>query len=448
MRMAKDGRLRKPRPVEWPLIFRRLIPPTVWRAFCGRVDAGDRRTHWAAKYVVLCWTFMGWACRSALSERFTQSWAALAALYASRRRPGRTFQSLVKAGARITPGAFLEFWYCLREQFAALLGPAWLWHGWVVLAVDGSRIEAPRTRANERILGRAGRENSGPQWWVTTLIHLPSRLLWSWRQGHGTSSERGHLREMLAELPARTLLLADAGFVGFELLRGLTQRGADFLIRCGANVTLLIEDTHQCIERHGASQIVYLWPGKQRSKRPLKLRLITLRRGRKTLCLLTNVLDSTKLSGKLAGRLYAARWGVELNFRGLKQTLERRKLTARTPETGALELAGNVVALGLLLAHAAWLMRGQIGHASIAALLRIVRAAIEALIWGHRSPWFARRARTARRDDYQRRRSKRARHWPHKKTDRPPRPPKLRKMTSTEITAITRWKHQHPETTG
>jgi hypothetical protein len=46
--------------------------------------------------------------------------------------------------------------------------------------VDGTRIDAPRTQANERQLGCAGRTKTGPQWWVTLLIHLPSRLPWDW----------------------------------------------------------------------------------------------------------------------------------------------------------------------------------------------------------------------------------------------------------------------------
>ncbi len=49
------------------------------------------------------------------------------------------------------------------------------------MAVDGSRVEAPRTRGNQRGLGRAGREKTGPQCWVATLAHLPSGVaLGSW----------------------------------------------------------------------------------------------------------------------------------------------------------------------------------------------------------------------------------------------------------------------------
>ena len=44
-----------------------------------------------------------------------------------------------------------------------------------------------------------------------------------------------------------------------------------------------------------SSADVLLWPGNRRGREPLKLRLITLRRGGKRMHLLTSVLDPTQL---------------------------------------------------------------------------------------------------------------------------------------------------------
>jgi hypothetical protein len=367
MSMARDGRFGKRGVRDWPQVLQQLITPEIWRSFNARTPSGGHADkHWTAKYVVLCWALMGWVGLPGLSQRFEQGRATLAVLWPSRRRPGRTIQGLMKAGRRLTARVFALFWSCLRERVAQRLGAAWRWHDWIVMAVDGSRIETPRTRANEKKLGCAGRDKTGPQWFVTTRIHLPSRLLWSWRQGDGKSSERGHLRQ------------------------------------------------------------------------------IHLKRRGKSIYLLTNVLETTRLPARLAGELYAARWGVEVNFRGLKQTLERRRLLARTPDIGALELAGNLVALGLLLAQAAWLLRLKADRAGVAAWLRLLRRTIAALVHRRRTSWFVRLARTALRDDYPRRRSKRARDWPHKKHDSPPKAPKLRRMTRREKKAIQRYE-QHTE---
>jgi len=71
----------------------------------------------------------------------------------------------------------------------------------------------------------------------------------------------------------------------------------------------------------------------------------------------------------------------------------------------------------------------RLGRVSAAAALRAVRQALECTRWRQSSSWFVAALRAALRDDYHRRRSKRARDWPHKKKDPLPRPPNLRTPT-------------------
>jgi len=237
---------------------------------------------------------------------------------------------------------------------------------------------------------------------------------------------------MVAGLPANTLLVADAGFGGFDLWCELLQAGVDILIRCVSNTTLLSDASWSQIERQGQHQMVYLWPQNRRSQLPLPLRLIILKRHGKRVYLLTNVLESQRLSRAMAGELYAARWGVETDYRALKQTLDRRRVLAKTPTVGALELAGNILALALLLLQAAVAQGARVSRVSVAAALRTVRRALECTRRRESSNWFVPALRAALRDDYHRRRPKRARDWPHKKKDPLPRPPNLRTPTRRE----------------
>jgi hypothetical protein len=208
--------------------------------------------------------------------------------------------------------------------------------------------------------------------------------------------------------------------------------GIDFLIRCVSNTTLLSDASWSQIERQGQHQIVYLWPQNRRRGLPLRLRLIVLKRSGKRVCLLSNVLESPRLSRAVASKLYAARWGVETDYRALKQTLERRRVLAETPAVGVLELAGNILALALLLLQAAMVQGARVSRVSVAAALRALRQALEHTRWRHSTGWFVAALRAAVRDDYQRQRSKRARDWPHKKKDPAPRPPNLRNPTPRE----------------
>ena len=191
------------------------------------------------------------------------------------------------------------------------MGSAWPWYGWTVFAVDASRIDAPRARRNEQGLGQSARDKSHPQWWITRLIRLPTKMMWDWRQGPGDSSERDHLREMLPSLPKSSLLVGDIGFGRFDLLWQISHAHVAFVIRCGGCNTLLVEHTRQKIERSGDVRWVYLWPKNRRRQQPLRLRLIVLKQHGRRVCLLTSVAESARLSRSMAGEFYRARWAIE-----------------------------------------------------------------------------------------------------------------------------------------
>src|SRR6266851_3184928 len=107
----------------------------------------------------------------------------------------------------------------LRHQVQSRAGSAWTREGWCAFAADGSRVECPRTAANEQGLGCAGRRKTGPQLFLTTLWHMGTGLPWDFRIGPGTASERRHVEEMLTDLPASALIVADAGFTGYDFYR-------------------------------------------------------------------------------------------------------------------------------------------------------------------------------------------------------------------------------------
>jgi hypothetical protein len=423
--------------------LRRTVPDVVWQQLAKDHPAPrDSRVRWVAAYLIMAWVVIGWSLRTTLTERTEEACQWLARRFPARWRPGQTYAGLMKATKRAGLDLFQDFWRHLRPKAVKRLGHAGTWYGWTVLAADGSRFDAPRTRANAKHLRRAGRDHTGPQWWVTWLVHLPTLLVWNWRQGPGNSSERRHLRDMIADLPLGTLLVADAGYVGFDLMKSLIEARVDFLIRCGSNVRLLVEGTYSRIERDGQHCRVYLWPENRRGQPPLQLRLIVLKRGGKRVYLLTTVKEEARLSRRMAGEIYQARWGVEVQFRSLKRILMHYRVLSKTPAAGAVELAAYVLALALLMLQAAVALGRQVVRLSVAAALRALQDAVES--FRNRS-WAApleQILRDAQRDGYQRRRPKRSRYWPRKKTDHPPGPPKLQTLTRTEIARIAAFRNQ------
>jgi len=382
--------------------------------------------------LMLVWTslLMAWSDACSLGERFTEARAVMAALFPSRPRVGKTYQGWVKALA-VSGSALLDrLAEVLREQMRSMAS-CWTVFGIEAFAVDGSRVECPRTEANQAVLKRAGRKKTGPQLSLTTLYHLGSGCPWDYRIGPGTDSERTHLRAMLATLPPGATIVADAGFIGYELLKDILASGRHILFRVGSNVTLLKELGYARVVEDST---VCLWPdqAQKRNQLPLVLRLMVVP-GAHPVYLVTDVLSETALSFEQAGALYRRRWGVEVFYRSLKQTLGRRKMRCGAPDNVRMELAWSLAGLWVLsvmVVEATTAEDREPGKVSIAQARDVIRRAMG----GHcrANVNLRRQLAAAVQDRYVRTRSKAARDWPHKKNDRPAGAPKIRSANAKE----------------
>lgn len=338
---------------------------------------------------------------------------------------------------------------------------------WLVLAVDGSRIDACRTLPNELRFckaknnkkkakkkkknkrGRTAKKRKpvskkkhydpqpvGPQVWLTLLWHVGQRLPWSWKIGPSYSSERSHLLEMIErlELPENTLICGDAGFVGYDFWNAIDGEGHRFLVRVGSNCTFL-KQLGRIREHDG---IVYCWPKeKQRRKQPpLVLRLLRFHDGRGEVYLVTNELSNRKLSESRASEIYRRRWGVEVQFRSLKQTYDRSKLLGRTPEVVEQELTWSLVGLWMVQLLA---LRDHVdrvdpeSQTSIALVLRIVQDILrrpdEQPAAGES---FRSRLSQALTDTYERASKKKSRNYPRRKEEPRTGPPNVQRATAEQ----------------
>lgn len=413
-----------------------LLPP---REVLGLLPASDGKTRWTSLLLALCAILISWSNAPTLGDRFEAARGCLLRWYPGRRRPGATYAGFLAAlrrrGARLVR-RIAEHYRTHVQRLAEARGNWLVSGGWLAFGVDSTKVDAPMTRANERRLGCASRAGSWPQLVLTCVFHLGSGLPWSFLRGHARSSERRHLCGLLATLPAAALLLADAGFTGYDFWRRVTGSGRSFLIRVGSNVRL-IEGLGLAVRTYGDG-IVWVWPARQQKRHcpPMVLRLITLTDERnRTMYLLTNVLEPARLDDATAARLYAMRWGVEVAFRSLKQTLGRRKLLSDAPRNARAELSWAMIGLWtLLLIKAQRCPRLSLGSGQgVAAVLRVLRRAIND---GRRTD-ITRALAGVRPDAYQRSRPKKARHWPHKKRERPPGKPKARNVTDAELALAT-----------
>lgn len=405
------------------------------------LQSDDQRVRWTDRLLVVAAMLMSWQAAGTLKDAFEASWHVVVGMYPTRRRAGHTYEGFIQALQKRSERLVRIVAQSLRDAVRSVAKQYWMMGDWIVMSVDGSRTECPRTAANEAAFGCAGRKKTGPQQLITTVLHVGTGLIWDWRRGAGTEAERNHLRQMIATLPPKALLLADAGFTGYALLQDVIAGGRSFIIRVGANVQLLKKLDFAVQEHDG---IVYLWPLKHRGGAPLILRLVLVHDGRKGVYLLTNVLEESALSDRQVAAMYRCRWGVEVFFRSLKRTMEKHKLHSGSPDKARVELDWALAGLWMLgLLTVDRMIRRGVSPArwSVAQSLRVVRQVMS----GRASRQAAKNLRAlagATKDTYRRRGSKSARNWPHKKTERPPRPPNIRMATPREKQAAQRFREK------
>lgn len=428
-------------------------------------------TSWTPVNLVKLALYWAWSPSRNLTDAFTE--AAECCEKMSDASPLNTYQGFMGALTRWTSTFVGLLCMVLQERMEEIGGAFWEINGWVPLAFDGSRTAAPRTELNEKAYcaptygqGKTAKyrrkkskglrrkrnlanppQPQEPQVWVTLIWHMGLRLPWLWRLGPSNSSERAHVLDMLdtGGFPKNTLFCGDAGFVGYPLWSEILARGAHFLVRVGANVHLLSASVDYSRRKGG---IVLCWPKMmQTSQSPLRLRLMKIRIGKTDMWMLTSVLDKSRLTNKQIIKFYQQRWGIEVEFRGLKQTLDRAKLRCRNDRRLLAELNWSILAMAVaeLFALKEQLEKTRLrpcaaqvlpdpAKCSLANTMRALRYCLRHL---NERPAPENDLRTLLRiavtDSYDRKASKRARYRPPNPDKKPLGDPKVRKPNAQEI---------------
>jgi hypothetical protein len=344
----------------------------------------------------------------------------------------------------------------VRQQIHARLGPRRLVAGFEPMGCDGSRIECPRTPELERGLGQAGKKDTAPNVWLTAFVHLPTGLLWSWRLGPGTASEQEHLLFLIATLSSQALIVCDAAYMGYELVRAIVGSQRSFLFRMSSRVDLYTLE--EVSLEHGTEGPVLYWPNYVQKKGlpPIACRLIRIpAKGKgkgsvqRDVWLLTDVLDPARLSAATAAQFYRWRWRNEGLFRTYKRTIKKLKLTGRTVALVHREAELSLLATQILLAHAELSLRPEVATTDDGPVIspRKVLIEIRREIEGAAKPKTqSYRARLARCRAESRKQSspKATRKWPRRKPTKPPKPPCLHTLSEEQKAMLDR----HMEAVG
>jgi Transposase DDE domain len=295
--------------------LREFLTPAIWKQAKQARRCRRRSPRWKTQALVLTLLAMTWCCGDSQAERFETAKGFTAVCLFKRRRPGETVQGFNQALSKLPMAVLRALAAGVRGRLLALFDL--VSDGFIVFGCDGSSLECPRVEDLEKRLDLPQKKRRAPQVWVTALVHLRTGLLWSWRLGKGHNRERSHLRALLPTLPAAALIVADAGYNGYDLAQALLAAGADFLIRMSSKDTLYSELPLKPKDfKEGA---VFLWTqgAQQHHQPPMRVRLIRLcgTQRRKDVWLLTSVLAAERLTVPMASRYYRWRWENEGLFR-------------------------------------------------------------------------------------------------------------------------------------
>jgi hypothetical protein len=338
---------------QWPTAERlRALKRIVPRA---RIQDILRRTgHARRRYLRLPAWFMVWFvialglfCRDSYRQVF--KW-----LQPFRRKgtPGRS--TFCEARQRLGVAPVLQLAQQVVQLQATPQTPGAFYQGLRLMALDSFVVDVPDSPANARVFGRPGSGRSPaafPQARVLALCEVGTHVLWKTQTKPCRRSEVTLAPALLRFLRDDMLLLWDRGFLSYDLVQQVRQRGSQLLARIKNNLVF------RPLRRLGdGSYLAKLYPSprhRDRDEDGVVVRIIeyTLSdpgrpgSGEKHR-LLTTLLSAARHPAKRLILLYHERWEEELTIDEIKtHQRERPVLRSATPAGVVQEIQG------LLLAH-------------------------------------------------------------------------------------------------
>jgi hypothetical protein len=242
----------------------------------------------------------------------------------------------------------------------------WRWHRRRVLLADGAECSMPDTEANQQEYPQPGSQKPGlgfPLIRLVVLLTFASAALVGAalgpHQGKGTG-ETALFRELLGQVRAGDVVVADRYYCSWWLLALLRERGADVCFRLHQRR----QYDFRRGRRLGTGDHVVSWPKPARpawmdqetyERLPDTLTIREVRvavdnpgyRSREILVATTLVDAREYRKGDIAD-LYHQRWHVELDIRALKQTLKMDVLSCKSPEMVRKEVWAHLLAYNLV----------------------------------------------------------------------------------------------------
>jgi hypothetical protein len=260
---------------------------------------------------------------------------------------GQTVASsaIVQARYRVGAAPLEAIFHCSATTWADAAANEHRWHGLALYGVDGSTLRVPDTDDNRAAFGlppSSRGQSSYPQVRIVGLMALRSHLISAAAFGPYSGKETGEhslAQELWPQLPDRSLVIVDRGFLDYGLFyrlshdeQGSVTGGKHWLVRAKKNLrwkTLKVFATgDELVELTISSQARSKDPGlpKKMVARAIRYQV----KGYRPQTLLTSMLDPEQYPPKEVTELYHERWELELGYDEVKTHMLEREEALRS----------------------------------------------------------------------------------------------------------------------
>ena len=267
-----------------------------------------------------------------------------------------TKSAFFQARKQLSPTAFIELNRQLIDNIYHTPQHYKTWKGFRLCAIDGTSIRLPDEPDITNYFGvQKGKANQADcsMGMASVFYDLLNDLVIDSSINPKGTAENACAEKHLNYADENDLIIYDRGYNAFWLYALHIKHNHAFCMRAKANKDLAVK---AFVESHKKQAVVTFEPNKTSIKTckekgipvsPIKLRLVRVELDNEVEVLITNLMDSDQYPVGLFKSLYHLRWGVEENYKRLKQWVEIENFSGKSTLSVQQDFYAKIVAANL-----------------------------------------------------------------------------------------------------
>jgi hypothetical protein len=267
-----------------------------------------------------------------------------------------TKSAFFQARKQLSHTAFMALNQVVMKGFYERFDGYRKWNGFRLCAIDGSKIRLPDEEDIVREFGaHKGKPNQSdcPMGLASVYFDVLNRIAIDSSINHTNASERNCAALHLEHARKDDLVIYDRGYNAFWLYAMHTTRNLAFCMRAKVNRGL---EFKRFVESGERQAVITLHPNKKSVQQceekalqadPIQLRLIRVDLPGEVEVLITNLMDEATYDVDQFKSLYHLRWGIEENYKRLKQWAELENFSGKSALSVKQDFYAKIVSTNL-----------------------------------------------------------------------------------------------------